>query len=793
MKKTYFLTLSLLAVIFSFSACDNFPEPDYWASKNPFQEEVTLYYEDFGPTATGNPSVTAYNGYKKEGLGAEKVTYTSEGGTVSIRTTSASSGYPGASGGCNAMAATATGATLIINDIATCGAKKLVLSFGTNQNSDTMSVAYKINGTDNWIPLPFTKASTTWGLVENIEINIVSGNTIKLKFTALNTGYGARIDDIKITTTDQTGDPIVDPDGGTVNPGDTLTVAQAVANQNEEIKWVKGYIVGCVKNGVSSVSTAADVFLGVSSGWDSQTNVLIADSPEETDYHKCVAVNLPAGQPLRTEVNLVTNPENHKKTLAVKGKLRTYFGIAGLRDMVGSSADFILGGQGGTVNPNDPDPVTSLSENFESFAAGADMYFSKQADSKGWKGFKIQGTLEPDVRESSGNKYAYFSAHRNSITTQTAQEFWLVSPRLNVSAASSKTLSFETVGGYFNAATVFEIYVLNGDDPVTATKTKLEGWRLAKQSDIVTGSYTPFIPSGNIDLSGFSGIIRIGFYYKGTSGSGNSTTYQMDNFVFNGGDVTVLNVSPSSLSFVKGGEAKTFTVTSSKNWTAVSSDPTNFAVSVSGNTVTVTATANTAETSRTATVTVSTTDGQATKTVTLTQAGQGGSTGGAIFVETFGNAGENSGTVAPSNYTDWDNAPSVTYSGNVVIRKTNNLDTHAWFAATTSANPTRTLTMSGINTAGASDMKLSFDIATNATTSITVNNLMIVSVKDLNTGTETTLTIPATALSATTNTYVKVSDITGIPATSKLEITFKTDEVNTMGLRLDNVRIDGTK
>ena len=267
--------------------------------------------------------------------------------------------------------------------------------------------------------------------------------------------------------------------------------------------------------------------------------------------------------------------------------------------------------------------LTSFIEDFESFTTGnSNVYFSQQADNRGWTAFKPQGELEPDLRTNAGNKYVQFSAHRGYLTTAEVQEMWLVSPRLDVSNATSKTLSFETVIAYFNANTVFEAYVLDGGNPETATKTKLTGWRLAQDSDRVGGAaYSPFIPSGEIDLSSFSGVIRIGFYYKGTSGSNNSTTYQIDNFAFGGATVTTLTCSPNSLTFTKEGGEKTFTVTSSTTWSAVSSDPANFAVSVNGNDVTVTATANTGTEPRPATITVTTTDNSATKTVAVMQAG----------------------------------------------------------------------------------------------------------------------------------------------------------------------------
>lgn len=291
-----------------------------------------------------------------------------------------------------------------------------------------------------------------------------------------------------------------------------------------------------------------------------------------------------------------------------------------------------LGNNGGGTG-NDPDPVASLSEDFSSFTTGTgSAYFNTQTDNKGWVGVAVKGTLQPDLRVFNENKYVQFSAHRSSgVTAGDVQEFWAISPRLDISAASQKTLSFQVAAGYFNASTVFEVYILDSDNPATANKTKIEGWKIPTAADL-NGSYTPFISSGVIDLSAYSGVKRIGFYYKGTSGSGNSTTYQLDNFAFGVGEPTIINVSPSTLSFAKEGEAKTFTVTGNTTWNAVSSDPTNFSVSVNGEVVTVTATENTTDAARSATITVTSQDNSVSKTVTCNQAGPAAPAGSNMLV-----------------------------------------------------------------------------------------------------------------------------------------------------------------
>jgi hypothetical protein len=204
-----------------------------------------------------------------------------------------------------------------------------------------------------------------------------------------------------------------------------------------------------------------------------------------------------------------------------------------------NSATFRIGnvtwGDAAGETPGEASGVATLSENFESFKEGkGNAYMSTQPDSKGWKGVNIQGTLEPDVRLFDDNKYVHISAHRGSITTNDVQEFWLISPGLDVTAAAAKTFSFDVSAGYYNGSTVFEVYVLDGDKPATASKTKLM-W--SEPHNIPTGAYSAFASSGNIDLSAYGGVKYIGFHYKGNSGSGNSTTYQIDNFVFGEGSV----------------------------------------------------------------------------------------------------------------------------------------------------------------------------------------------------------------------------------------------------------------
>lgn len=211
MKKNIFLSL-LITLVVGFTACNNVDEPQKPDNGN--GKFSVLYKENFGNAATASPwpSIADYTGFTKEGLGAAAVTYTAQGGLVSIRSNQTSKDYTGASGECNAMAA-AGGASLIINDIATCGATNLLLSFGSIVVSDTLQVSYKINGTTEWKNIPYVKEKGGWGLVDSLKITLPAGtNTIKLKFDAAKTQYGTRVDDITLITKDATSAPVIDPD-----------------------------------------------------------------------------------------------------------------------------------------------------------------------------------------------------------------------------------------------------------------------------------------------------------------------------------------------------------------------------------------------------------------------------------------------------------------------------------------------------------------------------------------------------------------------------------------------------
>jgi uncharacterized protein len=101
---------------------------------------------------------------------------------------------------------------------------------------------------------------------------------------------------------------------------DVITVAQAIAN-NSGKATVEGYIVGYTKG------TNSYQFTGP---FTSDTNIAIADQPNETDPAKILPVQLPSGA-IRTALNLKATPENLGKKVQITGTLEAYFTTPGLK------------------------------------------------------------------------------------------------------------------------------------------------------------------------------------------------------------------------------------------------------------------------------------------------------------------------------------------------------------------------------------------------------------------------------------------------------------------------------
>ncbi len=135
-------------------------------------------------------------------------------------------------------------------------------------------------------------------------------------------------------------------EGGTTEEGtgtgtlaDPYDILNAKANQgdkdNMNMLWTKGYIVGYIETEEGNANKGKFV-VGVSDHVN--TNIVIAESADETDATKAVAVQLPYGF-IREALNLVDNAGKIKTQVWLKGSLEAYFGMPGIKSLEAYSLD----------------------------------------------------------------------------------------------------------------------------------------------------------------------------------------------------------------------------------------------------------------------------------------------------------------------------------------------------------------------------------------------------------------------------------------------------------------------
>ena len=303
------------------------------------------------------------------------------------------------------------------------------------------------------------------------------------------------------------GDAVAAGDGSEAKPYNATQVVNMGKNVNETGKWVSGYIVGYIP----------DKYLDgalFSVPATSATNILLANTPGETNYANCVPVQLPAGN-LRSALNLMDNPGNLGKLCSVYGNLVAYFGTAGVKE----TSDYKLDGSD-TPAPAPAEAVTSFTENFDNataFPTPVGFTIAETSGNASWFIRKADSNNPTNCAEVT----AYGSGK-----TPGADGFvsWMISTPLKVNEMTDKVITFKTKVGYTGNGTL-EVYALSSADPATATKTKLNA-TIAQPS----GSWSEYIESGNVSLEGLSGTVYIGFCYSAAQGS-NYTTYRVEDVV----------------------------------------------------------------------------------------------------------------------------------------------------------------------------------------------------------------------------------------------------------------------
>ncbi len=161
------------------------------------------------------------------------------------------------------------------------------------------------------------------------------------------------------------------------------------------------------------------------------------------------------------------------------------------------------------------DTLDVLDEDFSSFPDGQDI------DSRGWKSFAIEGQRQWRIKTYRGNAYAQATAFRDNAPSMVTM---LVTPPLRLD--QPKILQFESAKAFWThqGLSVWISTDFDGQNIAQATWHPLQ-CRLASESD----PDHEWIPSGDIDLSAYSGIAYIAFRYEGSGPNGKTTSARIDN------------------------------------------------------------------------------------------------------------------------------------------------------------------------------------------------------------------------------------------------------------------------
>jgi hypothetical protein len=159
--------------------------------------------------------------------------------------------------------------------------------------------------------------------------------------------------------------------------------------------------------------------------------------------------------------------------------------------------------------------TTDINVDFSGLADNVDISLS------GWANIPVKGTRKWRSQVDGANTYAQATAFGDMASEM---ESWLITPTITLDVA--KKITFESAFGFYvhDGLTVWISSNFDGTNVTGATWQKLTP-TIATSSD----PENTFIPSGTIDLSGFSGNVRVGFKYTGSGPGGQTTSWRIDN------------------------------------------------------------------------------------------------------------------------------------------------------------------------------------------------------------------------------------------------------------------------
>lgn len=315
---------------------------------------------------------------------------------------------------------------------------------------------------------------------------------------------------------DFTQPPVTLPEGGIGsgawdNPMSAYQASLGSVNYEIPQPWVTGFIVGYVNVDISTVCNENSCIF--ESPAVIGTNILIAATPEERDFTKCVPVQLP-GNWIRDMLSLEKNPDIIGSQICVQGTTGSkYCGQYGVRDLVNACFGEIGIEPDATVEPA---PVGAFFQTF------SDSNLLSWYEERGWRNVIVEGGLAGwNPVNFNGNTYMATSAFRG-YAQGGPYEQWLITPAIDVNQLAEKTLEFATSAMTPAEGTTLEAYVMTDNNPAEGKYTLLN----ATMAEAPASGYSEWVSSGKIDISGYGDLIYIGWRYRAEKGGfNNSVTY----------------------------------------------------------------------------------------------------------------------------------------------------------------------------------------------------------------------------------------------------------------------------
>lgn len=159
-----------------------------------------------------------------------------------------------------------------------------------------------------------------------------------------------------------------------------------------------------------------------------------------------------------------------------------------------------------------------------------DIDFNQTFDFEGWTNFAETGSVLWIERDYQDDGYIQFRSYQSGEASNIG---WAITPAVDLDEAENTPyLKFESAMAYVdNADNKLEVFIssdFDGVDVLSATWEPLS----ATVADSNTENWFEYIPSGDIDLSAYSGVVHIAFKVTGNTTSLDGT-FQVDNvYVF---------------------------------------------------------------------------------------------------------------------------------------------------------------------------------------------------------------------------------------------------------------------